>query len=304
MDVHKAQAFLALAEELHFGRAAQRLHMAQPPFSRLIRQIEAELGVILFERNTRSVRLTPSGEGILDPARELVMLSRRIPEIARRMHGGLTGRVRLGYAGPSVGHLVGSIARRVRQERPEIALELHSSQFSYHALEKLTAGALDLVIGRWDFLPADIDSRVLATEDLLLALPERHRLAPQDVIETRDLAVEPWIVLPGRSAATLPNRLNLLGVSGGFIPRVVQIAPDSSTLLLLIAAEMGIGLTFSGVRDNVPSEGVVFRPLNPPPGDVEIRLAWRHGDSNAALAAVASLTTDALGVPEGPATTG
>src|SRR4051812_34068299 len=98
MDVHRAQAFLVVAEELHFGRAAQRLHMAQPPLSRLIRQTESDLGAMLFERNARGVVLTPQGEALLEPARELVMLSQRITEIVRRTQGGLSGRIRLGFA--------------------------------------------------------------------------------------------------------------------------------------------------------------------------------------------------------------
>ena len=96
MEVHKAQAFLAVAEELHFGRAAKRLHMAQPPLSRLIRQLESELGATLFERNTRHVTLTPQGEALLEPARELVMLAQRMKDVVRKSQAGETGRVRLG----------------------------------------------------------------------------------------------------------------------------------------------------------------------------------------------------------------
>lgn len=269
--------------------------MAQPPLSRLIRKIETELGAPLFERSTRGVSLTPQGEALVEPARELVMQSQRIKEIVQRTRGGMIGRVRLGYAGASVGHLVGPLARRVRQERPGIALELFSSQFSHRGLEKVLDGSLDLVIGRWDFLPAEVDSRVLAREELLVALPAGHRLAGQELVRVPDLAEERWIVLPGRSAATLPNRLNLLGVSGGFLPRVVQVAPDSSTLMLLVGAEMGIALTFSGVRDRVPAENVVFARLDPAPGEVEVRLVWRRGDQNPALAAVAALAQDGSG---------
>ncbi|WP_259540779.1 LysR substrate-binding domain-containing protein [Herbiconiux daphne] len=297
MDVHRAQAFLAVAEELHFGRAAERLHMAQPPLTRLIRQLEADLGAVLFERNTRSVALTVQGEALMEPAHELVMLSRRITEIVRRTQGGLTGRVRLGYAGPSVGHLVGVLARRVRIQRPDLALELYSSQFSHRALDKLREGSLDLVIGRWDFLPAEIGSRVIEREQLLLALPERHPLAKKETIEARELADEAWIVLPGGSAATLPNRLNALAVEGRFIPRIVQVAPDSSTLMLLVGAETGVALTFSGVRDHIPAEGVVFRRLASTPGAVEVRLAWRHSDTSPALAAVAGLVANSAEAP-------
>jgi len=286
VEVRSAQAFLVLAEELHFGRAAQRLHMAQPPLSRLIRKIESDLGVLLFERTTRGVSLTTEGEVLIEPARELVMQSQRISEIIRRTQGGLTGRVRLGFAGPSVGRMVGSIARRFMAERPGIACELFSSQFSHHGLEKVLDGSLDAVIGRWDFLPAEVDSIVLAQEQLLLAVPESHPLASKEKVRATDLANEPWVVLPGRGFATLPNRLNVLGITGRFVPRIVQLAPDSSTMLLLVSAHVGVALTLSGVRDNVPADGVTFLEFEPALGVVEVRLVWRRSDPSPALSAL------------------
>ncbi|MBU3995418.1 MAG: LysR family transcriptional regulator [Actinobacteria bacterium] len=290
MDVQQIRAFLAVADELHFGRAAERLHMAQPPLSRLIRQVETDLGVSLFDRSTRGVALSSQGEALLEPARELVMLSQRIREIVARTQGGLIGRVRLGFAGPSVGRIVGDLARAVRKERPGIALELFSAQFSHNGLEKVLDRSLDLVIGRWDYLPAEVDSRVLAREQLLVALPEHHRLADLPRLRPEDLAEEPWIVLPGRGPATLPNRLNLLGASAGFVPRVVQVAPDSSTLLLLIGAEAGIAVTFSGVRDNLPAPGVIFRPLDSITDEAEVRLAWHRGDAAVARQTVIDIS--------------
>jgi DNA-binding transcriptional LysR family regulator len=269
--------------------------MAQPPLSRLIRQLEAELGAVLFERSTRQVTLTAQGEALLEPSRELVMLSQRMKEIVRQSREGEIGRVRLGFAGASVNHEVGQLARYVRQQRPGISLELHSSQFSHLALERVIDGSLDLVIGRWDFLPAGVDSRVIAHEELLVALPDSHRLADRDALRAEDLADEPWIVLPGGSGATLPNRLNKLGVTGRFVPRIVQVGPDSSTLLLLVAAEVGIALTLSGVRDNVPAREVVYRSLRPDQGAVEVRLAWRRGDPAPALRSVIGLSRDVFG---------
>lgn len=274
-----------LAEELHFGRAAARLHMAQPPLSRLIRQLEADLGVALFERSTRSVRLTPQGDALVEPARELVELSHRMKEIARRADAGEIGRLRLGFSGASVNHLVAELARGLRRDRPGLTIEFLSSQLSQPGLERLIDGTLDALIGRWDFLPSDIDSRVLARERLLIAMPAGHRLAQRRELAPEDLADEPWVVLPGGSGATLSNRLHLLGVEGRFVPRIVQTAPDSATEFLLVDAGVGIALTLSGVRDNLPTAGLVFRPLVPDPGVVEVRLAWRTGNDSPALRA-------------------
>lgn len=290
MDVPQARAFLALAEELHFGRAAARLHMAQPPLSRMIRTLETQLGAPLFERSTRAVSLTPQGEALIEPARELVELSARMREIVRRADAGQTGRLRLGFSGASVAHLVSALVRALRTERPGLSVDLHSAHLSHPGLERLLDGALDVLIGRWDFLPGAVESHVLARERLLVALPCGHRLARRRELGADDVADEPWVVLPGGSGATLSNRLHLLGVQGRFVPRIVQTAPDSATELLLVDAGVGIALTLSGVRDNLPTGGVAFVPLAAnigavDIGAVEVRLAWRAGNDAPAVAA-------------------
>jgi DNA-binding transcriptional LysR family regulator len=298
MEVQQARAFLVVAEELHFGRAAKRLHMAQPPLSRLIRQLEADLDGTLFERNTRHVSLTPQGEALIEPARELVLLAERIKDVVRKSKAGEVGRARIGFAGASVNKAVGELARQIRRKRPGISLELYSSQFSHVGLEKVLDGSLDLVIGRWDFLPPGISSRITAVEELLIALPENHPLAACDAVSAEDLADEAWVVLPGGAGATLPNRLNTLAVNAGFVPRIVQVAPDSWTLVVLVGAGVGISLILSSVRDNVPSRGVVYKPLKQEQRPVEVRLIWRRGDVNPAVQAVIEISESVLPVPD------
>lgn len=292
MDVRQAQAFLAVAEELNFGRAAERLHMAQPPLSRLVRQIETELGARLFDRSTHHVRLTPHGEAILEPARELVMHSRRIDEIVRSSQRGDIGRVRIGFGEAAVSDRLGELARRLRRDRPGVVLELHNSQFAHLGLAKVRDGSLDLLLARLDEVPdADFASRVVAQEELLVALPEAHPLADRPVLTPAELAAEPWIVLPG-GRVTGQHRLSAIGVAGGFVPRIVQIAPDSSTLLLLVAAGIGVAPTLSSVRDRIPADGIVFRPFRPALDPVLVRLVWRRGDADPALAAVVELAAE------------
>jgi DNA-binding transcriptional LysR family regulator len=208
--------------------------------------------------------------------------------------------VRLGFAGASVNQAVGELARQVRRRRPGISLELYSSQFSYLGLEKVLDDSLDIVIGRWDFLPAEISSRLVALEELLIALPESHPLADRETVDVEDLAGEAWIVLPGGAGATLPNRLNTLAMNAGFVPRIVQVAPDSWTLVVLVGAGMGISLILSSVRDNVPSRGVVYKPLTQEQKPVEVRLLWRRGDANPALQSVIEISETVFPAPEGP----
>lgn len=297
MEVHQARAFLAVAEHLHFGHAAQSLHMAQPPLSRIIRRLETELGADLFDRSTRHVELSPQGAALVEPARELVRLSESMASIVRDSLDGSTGRVALGFAGGSVNDLVGDLAREVRSRRPGIDLELHSSQFSHVGLERVLAGDLDVVLGRWDHLPPAVDSRLVATEQLLVALPEGHRLAAENAVRAEDLADEAWIVLPGGARGTLTNRMHTLALNAGFAPRRLQTAPDSWTIMVLVGARMGVSLTLSSVREHTPAPGVVFRPLLPEPDPVEVRMIWRRDDANPALAAVVDISRETLPDP-------
>lgn len=283
VEIRKARAFLALAEDLHFGRAAARLHIGQPALSRLIRQLELEMDADLFARSTRDVTLTVQGEALLAPVRELVTLSERMQEIVRRAAAGETGRVRLGFAGASVNHLVADLVKGARRAHPGLTVELVSAQLSHPGLERLRDGSLDVLLGRWDFLPREVDSRVIAGESLLVALPASHRLVRRSELRPADLVDEPWIVLPGGSGATLSNRLHMLGLQGRFVPRVVHTAPDSATVMLLVNAGEGIALTLSGVRDNLPSRGVEFRPLIADLGAVAVRLTWRSGPMEPAV---------------------
>lgn len=289
MDVSRARAFLAVAEELHFGRAARRLHIAQPPLSRTIRALEAELGAELFERTSHRVALTAVGIALVEPARELVMQAERIVHLVRRVQRGETGRVRLGFAGASVNSIVSSLVRELRLARSDLSIELSGAQLSQPGLERLLSGRLDAIVGRWDFLPADVDSRVIAREELLIALPGGHRLSDADVLSPADLTNEPWIVLPGGGGATLSTRLNELARHGRFVPRIVETAADSATQLLMVDAGSGIAMTFSGVRANIPIPTVVFRPLAHDFGAVDVRVAWQRSAVTPALAALISV---------------
>lgn len=293
MDVRNAQAFVAVAEELHFGRAAQRLHMAQPPLSRLIRQLESDLGAPLFERNTRKVELTAHGEALLEPARELIMMSQRMREIARLVEMGESGNLSLGFGEAAASQIVGELARQIRQRHPGISLNLVNAQFWHTGIEKILDGRLDLLIGRWDILPAEVDSFVIGHDDVLIAMPDNHRLAAQESISPAELASEPWVVLQG-GTSQMPNRINQLAQTGGFVPRIVQVAPDSSTLLLLVGAGIGISLSLSSIRDNLPTRGVVFRPLDPGNAPLAVRLIWRRADRNPLISKVLAIAQELL----------
>lgn len=286
MDVLQARAFLAVAHQLHFGRAATSLNIAQPPLSRQIRQLERQIGARLFDRSTRHVALTPAGEALIESAEELVKVSEQAPERVREALEGETGRVRLGYSGASINRKVGELTRRVRAARPGVTLELYSSQFSHLGLDRVREGSLDVVLGRWDFLPAEIESSVVACEEILAVLPSTHPLADREAVSMAQLKDESWIVLPSGMGAALQGRLNSLAMAKGFTPKVAQTAPDSWTQLVLVGAEMGCALSLDSVRDNIAVDGAKFIPMVEADKPLEVRMIWRRTDATPALRSV------------------
>ena len=289
MDVNDLRSFLAVAEELHFGRAAERLHVAQPPLSRTIKQLERDLGTRLFDRNTRSVRLTTSGQALVDPAKDVLEALRRARAAVASADHGEVGTVRIAFAGVSTHGLVARLARAVRSQRPGIALEMSSQNFAQPAMKRLLASETDIALGRWDVIPADVESRVVMRDSLVVAVPDTHALAGAHKLSLSQLATDPFVSLPLHVGSVLPDRLQRLANAGGFIADVVQIAPDTQTALALVGAQVGCHLTLASVTDNVADPHVVFIPLEETStvsSDVHLRAAWRRVDTSPALHAV------------------
>lgn len=297
MDVQQARAFLAVAEELHFGQAAERLRVTQPHLSRMIKQIEQSLHTELFERSTRRVNLTVAGEAVMEPARQLVAASDSVRRVVRETVNGTTGTVHLGFAGASTHESVGGISRRVRRNTPGISLQLHSAQFSNQGLARVLDGTLDATIGRWDFLPSEVASIVVGVEELLVALPASHPAGAASEVSMADLADEAWLVLPGGAGSILHNRLNSIGMAAGFVPKLSDEAPDSWTQIALVGAEMGCALTLDSVRNNVASDNVVFRPIHGVDVRLEVKLIWKRTNRNPALRPVLKTVREMLPDP-------
>lgn len=286
MDVGQLKAFLAVAQELHFGRAAEQLHMAQPPLSRIIKQLESELGTRLLDRNTRSVKLTSTGQALIAPATEVLEALRRAEEAVRSADKGEAGLVRIAFAGVSTHQLVARLARQVKSNRPRIQLELSSQNFAQPAMKKLVQGETDIALGRWDVIPAEVSSRVVMRDSLVIAMPDTHALAGARRLAMGRLAGEAFISLTPFEGAVLPDRLRRLAHANGFVADVVQLAPDTQTALALVSAEVGCHLTLASVAQNATDPHVVFVPLEDSTADVDLRAAWRRDDASPALKAV------------------
>ncbi|MDQ8703812.1 LysR family transcriptional regulator [Streptomyces sp. LHD-70] len=296
MELRHLSGFVAVAEELHFGRAAERLHIAQSPLSQQIRLLERDLGVRLFDRTTRSVRLTSAGRALLEPARHLLAEASAVRRTVLAAHLGEVGRVTLGFAGASSYSALPVLTRAVTSELPGIELVLEGQTYTGEALGRIADGSLDI---GFVALPVrrGISARVVRVERLLLALPDSHPLAQRTEVAIAELAREPLVTFPQARGSAVREAMVQACHEAGFAPRIAQEAPDSYNLLALVGAGVGLAVVVSSAR-NIQLEHVVFRPLA---GDdvpvLPIALGWRTGDSSAALAAVLRVAEQVLPTP-------
>ena len=298
MNLHHLDAFLAVAEELHFGRAAERLHMAQPPLTRTIKQLERDLGADLFVRTTRTVHLSTAGQALIGPAQEVLEGCRAARSAVRAAGEGQTGLVRLGFAGPSSYLLVGDLSRLVRQRRPGIELRLHSTTYANEALRSVIDGDLDLAIVRWGVQPPEIAQRVVAEEHHVLAVPEGHRLADREVVSLAECRDEPFVALAADPGSTVRDTFIRASYDAGFSPDIVQVASDSWTLMALVGAGVGLTFTLDTAVANVPRERIRVVRLAEELTPSYARLAWRRDGESPALREVLRASEEALPTPE------
>jgi DNA-binding transcriptional LysR family regulator len=298
MDLRDLEAFVAVAEELHFGRAAARLHVAQPPLSSRISQLERELKLQLFQRSTRSVSLTDSGLRLLDPARRVLSQMTAVRDTAAAIASGDEGRVRIGFAGASSQRALPLLASAVRKAHPGIQLVLQSQTYVFTAFKRLVAGDLDLAFVRLPNVHPELSHRVVEVERLVCALPTGHRLAEQDVVNVQDLVDDEFVSLADDQGSILQSTMVGKCLSAGFQPRIGQMAPDSVTVLALVAAGAGVTITLSSVCQ-VQSVGIVYRPLaGPGPDHLFLSLGWRTDNPSPALHRVLAVGEVALPTPD------
>ena len=259
MELRHLRYFVAVAETRHFGRAAARLHHAQPALSQSVRQLEAELGAPLLLRTTRQVSLTPAGEFFLEQARGVLTAVEDGARGVGRIAEGRLGLVRIAFTGTAAFSQLPRIARLVKQELPGVALEIHADLLTPAQTEGLLAGRLDLGVLR---LPVGTDRlavRTVAVEHLVLALPADHRLVTEPAVALPDLRREDFITYAEDHSA-VNEALHRTCREAGFAPRVEHRAPGTAVLLALVAAGLGVSLVPESVRA-LPLAGVVFRDV-------------------------------------------
>ncbi|MEU6321975.1 LysR substrate-binding domain-containing protein [Streptomyces sp. NPDC047009] len=297
MDLRHLRYFTAVAETCHFGRAAERLHVAQPALSQAIRQLEAELGVTLFNRTTRQVSLTPAGEFLqTEAARILGALDDSLRGV-RRIAAGRHGLLRLGLTGTSSFSHLPRIARLLKRELPGVALEIHADLLTSEQCDALRAGMIDLGLLRPPAAGEGIELSLLDEEPLVLAVPVDHRLVAEPIIAMADLRAEPFILYDARQSV-VNDAVTRACRTAGFVPHREHAAPGTSVLLALVAAGLGVSLAPAGVR-SLPLDGVVFRDVADA-GSVGLALGRRADEDNPLVNAVVALLTATSGAASVP----
>ncbi|GMA19749.1 LysR substrate-binding domain-containing protein [Arsenicicoccus piscis] len=278
MELRHLRYFVAVAEQLHFGRAAQSLHMAQPPLSHAIRQLEEEMSVELLTRTTRTVALTPAGAAFYtDCVRTLAEIDESV-ERARRVAEGRTGLLRLGLVGSVTSSHLPELARLLKDEMPAVALEVHVEMLTPAQTEALESGRLDLGLLRPPAPSADLTTRLVAHEPLVLALPRHHRLVGDPDVRLDDLRHEAFVTYAASSGSVVSHTIDRACRAAGFVPQREHEVRDTSTLLALVAAGLGVALVPASARAASP-EGVTFAELPDAP-TVDLALAWRTDDAS------------------------
>jgi DNA-binding transcriptional LysR family regulator len=295
MEIRHLRSFVVLAEERHFGRAAARLHIAQPALSQQLRRLEQALGVTLLERSTRRVELTEAGRFLLRRARELVSDVDRTAADLAALGAGLAGTVRLGFVGTATYDVLPQVARRVRAELPDVRLELHGELLGPALLDELVADDLDLAVLRpGRSVPDGVVLRELRTEPLVAVLPAQHRLAGAAEVAVADLAGDPLVTHPSGHRSSMQPRVLDVYRRAGLDPDAVELVEvgETGTLVVFVAAGLGVGLVPASVRA-LRLDGVAYVPLAGPPEEVPLALAHRPA-TGAATGRVAALVADVV----------
>ena len=276
-DLRQLRYFMAVAERLHFGHAADALHISQPPLSRAIRGLEDELGVALFVRTRRRVELTAQGARLLEEARRVTgQLERTVREL-RAMATGEQARLRIGFVSLADYGLLPELLKSYKAAQPGVTLSLRE-MLSPEQAAGLAGGELDFGL----LLPpvdgaSNLEHLVVQRERFVVALPARHRLAAgESKLGLRELAGEPFVTIPRQIAPRLYDIVAQLAAQAGISINVAQEAIQMQTVVSLVSSGLGAAVVPASVA-NLGRRGVVYRELADRHPRLDLWLAWRRG---------------------------
>ena len=278
MELRHLRSFLAVAEELHFGRAAARLHISQPPLSQQIQRLEDELGVRLFRRTKRRVELTPAGKAFLTEARQTLAQAERAVRAAQRAERGEAGELLVGYVTSATYGPLPDVIRMFRKRFPQVEVGLQNLR-SVLQHQALADRRIDVGFVRPHVRDPHLAYEGLWRESVVVALPRTHPLARRTNVDVADLATEVFVIARPEEAVAFHDEVFALSRRAGFTPRIAYGVPDVQAAISLVAAGLGIS-PVPAVIQGFRRKGVVYRPLRPQTLRIEMGLAWRRDDDS------------------------
>lgn len=281
IEVRHLRYFRAVAEELHFGRAAVRLHVAQPALTRQIQRLEEEVGVLLLKRTQRSVELTPAGALFCERAKMILDEIAKAAIDARRVEAGEYGRLTVGFIHSSTYGLMPAVLERFRHMYPDVELDLREMTVT-EQLDALVRGIIDVGLLR----PGASDPRIamvpILEEGFLLVVPKGHPLATAGSVRLEELARERFIMFSQKQSPLFHSRIMRMCEGAGFSPNVVQHATQIHTVLGLVGAGMGVAVVPETAR-NLHISGTRLLRIECAPDPVHVALAWRRDNETPAV---------------------
>lgn len=278
LSLRQLRQFLAVAETMNYRRAAERLHMAQPPLTAAIRNMEQALGVRLFERTNRIIGLTAAGVVLQEEARRTLAQMARAEALTQRAGQGLSGSLRIGFVASAVRHRLPAMIARFGNDHPQVALELHEAPTARQVKalldDRLDVGIVALPVP--EYAAAHLALQPLLISPWVAVLPHGHPLAVADELPLGALADEPWVMFPQGEGPGLHHAILSACRQAGFTPRVAQQAVQMETLIGLAAAGLGVALVPEFLRRS-GWDNVAFCPLaqQGAPVPYQVALAWR-----------------------------
>ncbi len=281
-ELSQLRCFVAVSEELHFGRAAQRLNMTQPPLSRQVQLLERILGVVLLDRTSRSVRLTPAGRTFLIEAKRILRLAESAALATRRIATGEAGRVAIGFTAASGYSFLPNLIDLARTRLPNVDLTLREL-VSGESVEALLTGRIDLGLVRPPLTRPEFDKIRVMTEPLVAALPNGDPRLSKDIISLADFEASPLVMYSPEGAGYFHTMLSVMFDEAGVSPNYVQHMAQIHSILALVHAGIGAAVVPAAAM-RLHFEGVSFRPLaTTPASPVELLVAWRRDNDNPSL---------------------
>jgi LysR family transcriptional regulator, benzoate and cis,cis-muconate-responsive activator of ben and cat genes len=281
MEFRQLQYFLGVANELHFSKAAEKLFIAQPALSRQIQALEESLGVLLFERDKRNVKLTPAGEYLREEATQILSQLENISNRTQLIHHGEEGELRIGHPGSAIYSVIPPLLSQLRSVFPQIKANL-SEILEDDLFGFLKNYQIDVGFIREPFVDIQLNTKVLMKESFALVLPENHWITSENFVSLAQIKNEPFVLPPRHAGSTYYDLLVRMCEREGFSPNVVHESIHGATILRLVEYNLGISIMPISYRLSTAMR-VKFIELKDIPERTQLSMAWRKNDKNPIL---------------------